>query len=606
MLLTADWMLGVARRPRAMMGSLLTRFRLNAPACPGVCLHNFFVSGDRDYISLRMGHVIAAAGLMLTAVASPAATLIYNVAGYTLDGPAASSFYALEYEDGLVTALYKDSAAAKASRARTRVNGKGLSLLPGLIDSHGHVTALGADFDAVNLRESLSEAEAVALVEAAAEPESDEWLVGRGWNEALWPSGELPGGQLLSVAVPDQPVALWRVQGDALWVNDEALSAAGIDESTTNPEGGLIVRDNEGAATGVLIGYATRLVTEAMPTPTLFKKRTYIMRALEHLASLGITSVHDAGVSALEMDAYESLLADGELPIRVYAMLSMADKDIGRKLELGAWEDEARSFTARSVMIWVDGSLGLRRAALHADYSDASGTSGALRQDEDTLSELMLASLNLGFQVNVGARGDRAATLALDNFEALSVDKESRLRRHRIEHASLLKTADIGRSRDLGVVASVLPSRASAESGVVEARLGRSRLERAYPLNELLDKGVRLAGGSGFPAEHASPFHGLHAAVTGTGRDGQPFAGWTPKDQFTREQALALYTTGAAYASHAEDFVGRLSPGYAADFILVRDDFFKVPARNIWSNKVIATVVAGQVIYADDSSPLKN
>ncbi|MEO0437020.1 MAG: amidohydrolase [Pseudomonadota bacterium] len=543
--------------------------------------------------------------LFFVAATSSASTLIYNVRGYTLEGDALVQFYALEYDRNLVTARYATEEAAKKSTAQSRVNGRGLVLLPGLIDAHGHVAALGVALDSADLTGAQSEEEAAERLREIKVTSKKSWVFGGGWNQTLWDGGEFPNRNSLDRVIADQPVVLTRVDHHALWVNSRALEVAGITNETPDPVGGVIVRDEHGVATGVLIDNAMNLVDAAAPKPTLLSKRREITRSARYLASIGITAVHDAGATAVELDAYESLLSDGELPIRVYAMLRMADPDMQRKFELGPWEDEERMYSARSVKIYTDGALGSRGAALLEEYSDDPGNRGYLLNEEADLAELMLNALNQGYQLNVHAIGDRANTLVLDKFEALNQDSESRLRRHRIEHAQVLQLSDINRFRDLGIIASIQPTHATSDKNMAGDRLGEARLEGAYLWKTLLEAGARLAGGSDFPVEPPNPFYGLHAAVTREDRNGDPLGGWRPDERLSRKEALSLFTTDAAYAGHAEDFLGQLSPGYAADFILVRDDYFEVPARNIWRNQVEATVVAGRLVFKTETSPIQ-
>ncbi|MFK7830135.1 MAG: amidohydrolase [Congregibacter sp.] len=533
--------------------------------------------------------------------ASPmASTLVYNVSGYTMNHGKRVSFVGLEYADGIVTRIHADKNTLKESRADVQVDGKGLSLLPGLIDAHGHVAGLGQTLASVDLTGSASEAEAVARVAALARSEPDnDWLLGAGWNQVLWPGGEFPDTELLDDAVADRPVVLSRVDRHAVWVNSRALKLAGITRDTADPAGGQIVRDAQGTPTGVLIDNAVRLVRAAMPAPTLASKRRELLRSMQHLVGLGMTGAHDAGATALEIDAYDSLLADGSFPMRIYAMLRMSDPAIALKLNHGPREPDNGMLTLRSVKISADGALGSRGAALLADYHDEPGNRGLLLVSEDQLGEQIRAAAEKGFQVNVHAIGDRANARVLDEFEALGNEALQRGLRHRVEHAQVLRPLDIARFQALDVIASVQPTHATSDKNMAGDRLGEARLEGAYAWQSLFKSGARLAGGSDFPVEPPNPFYGLHAAVTRQDRADKPAGGWRADEALSRNQALSLFTEDAAYAGHAEERLGRLLPGYAADFILVRDDFFTVPRERLWQNKVLATVVAGHLVYGE-------
>jgi predicted amidohydrolase YtcJ len=549
-------------------------------------------------------HARLAAALLVLPLQLWAATLIHNVQGYTMHHGDRLSFAALEYEDGVVTVLYEDEEAAATSTAKERIDAGGLTLLPGLIDAHGHVAGLGATLASVDLTGSDSEAEAALRVAAAAQDApADAWLFGAGWNQVLWAGGEFPNRASLDALIPDRPVALNRVDRHALWVNSRALALAGITAGTPDPAGGQIVRDAEGEPTGILIDNAMRLIADALPEATVASKKQDLSRAMEYLVSLGMTGAHDAGSTALEVDAYDSRLADGDFPMRIYSMLRMADPLIEETLAAGPRELSNDRFVVRSVKISADGALGSRGAALFEDYSDDPGNKGLLLLPDEVLSAQIRRSAALGFQVNVHAIGDLANAKVLDEFEQLNTEPAQRTLRHRVEHAQILRPQDIERFAALDVIASVQPTHATSDKNMAGDRLGEERLEGAYAWQTLFESGAKLAGGSDFPVEPPNPFFGLHAAVTRQDRDGEPPGGWRVGEALSRDKALSLFTEDAAYSAHAEEKVGRLLPGYAADFILVRDDYFTVPREQIWQNKVLLTVVAGEPVYRAAKAP---
>jgi predicted amidohydrolase YtcJ len=530
--------------------------------------------------------------------AAQAATLVHNVRGYTMNDGERVEFAALEYEDGVITAVYADAVSAGASTAEERIDGGGATLLPGLIDAHGHVAGMGEALASVDLTGTTSEAEAARRVaERAASEDSDGWLIGGGWNQVLWDSGEFPTTASLDAVVPDRPVVLRRVDGHAVWVNSLALKYAGIGPETADPQGGLIQRDANGKATGVLVDRAMRYVANVMPADTVEQHRKAIVRAMDHLVSLGLTGVHDAGASDAMMQAYESLLEEDALPMRIYVMLSTGDRTNDARLEAGPKVYPGGRLAARSVKVFADGALGSRGAALIEDYSDEPGSRGLLLQTDAELRSTMQDAAAKGFQVNVHAIGDLANRRVLDEFERINRDPAQRALRHRVEHAQILTLEDLARFAPLDVIASMQPTHATSDKNMAGDRLGEERLAGAYAWQALLDTGARLAGGSDFPVEPPNPFYGLHAAVTRQDREGEPPRGWRPDEALTREQALSLFTEDAAYAGHAEERIGRLAPGYAADYILVSDDYFTVPPDRIWQLEVLRTVVGGEVVF---------
>lgn len=528
-----------------------------------------------------------------------AATLVHNVQGYTMHNGERVTFAGIEYEAGVVTAIYDDEDAASLSTAEERIDGGGLTLLPGLIDAHGHVAGLGSTLASVDLTGSESEGAAVARLEDAATGEGDEWVFGAGWNQVLWASGDFPTRQSLDAVFADRPVVLNRVDRHAVWVNSKALALAGISSATPDRAGGQIVRDATGEPTGILIDNAVRLIAKALPAATVASKKRDLSRAMQYLASLGMTGAHDAGSTALEIDAYDALLADDKFPIRIYSMLRMADPLITEKWAAGPRIASSDLLILRSVKISADGALGSRGAALFEDYADDPGNKGLLLLSNEELSTQIRRSAELGYQVNVHAIGDLANAKVLDEFASLNVSPQQRALRHRIEHAQILRPADISRFAELDVIASIQPTHATSDKNMAGDRLGEKRLAGAYAWQSLFQSGAKLAGGSDFPVERPNPFFGLHAAVTRQDRDGKPPGGWRTGEALSRNKALSLFTEDAAYAGHMESQVGRLLPGYAADFILLANNFFTAPREDLWKNKVHATVVGGKVVYGE-------
>jgi len=540
---------------------------------------------------------LLAAGL--AAMPATAATLIHNIAGYTMNGSELVTFSALEFDEGKVTRLYASEADAQQSTAIERLDGKGMTLLPGLIDAHGHVSSHGRALASVDLVGVGSESAAVTRVVdfIAAEPTKKTWVQGRGWNQVLWPSKEFPSRQSLDAVSGDAAVVLGRVDGHAVWVNTRALALAGITDDTPDPAGGQIIRDSQGKATGVLIDNAMAMVFSVMPVDTDEQIADYQARALRDLAANGLTSVHDAGITAKEVRGFRSLVKAGDMPVRVYAMLDVLDPANDADLKAGPSEDEAKLLVVRSVKISADGALGSRGAALFEDYSDKPGHKGLLLLTDEELKHHMSRAVAAGYQVNTHAIGDLANDRVLANYEMLNEQETSRALRHRVEHAQILRPKDVSRFVAADVVASIQPTHATSDKNMAGDRLGEKRLEAAYAWSTLLDSGAQLAGGSDFPVESVNPFYGLHAAVTRQSHDNQPDGGWFPGQKLSRAASLSLFTQDAAFAAHQEQVIGRLMPGYYADFILVSENYFEQPAEDIWKNRVQATYVAGQRVF---------
>jgi predicted amidohydrolase YtcJ len=527
-----------------------------------------------------------------------AATLIHNINGYTLNEGRLQQFSGLEFEGEKITALYASEQDTAGSSAEQRVNGHGATLLPGLIDAHGHVGGYGKALATVQLEAARSEQDATERVARFSDSTQAGWVLGRGWNQVLWPGKQFPSRKSLDTISADRPIALIRVDGHALWVNSKALEMAGINASTPDPEGGQIIRDANGDPTGILVDNAMNAVKDAIPDDTEEQIASYLHAALTKLASFGLTGTHDARVDARSVRAYQSLASQNRLPIRVYGMLDVLDPDNDSYLERGTMVDASHMLDIRSVKISADGALGSRGAALFDAYSDSPGHKGLLLLSDKELEHHISRAMAAGYQVNTHAIGDLANARVLDFYEKL-IDKYSAGDlRHRVEHAQVLRSQDVPRFVELDVIASIQPTHATSDKNMAGDRLGQRRLAGAYAWKTLLDSGAKLAGGSDFPVEHPNPFFGLYSAVSRQGQDGEPDGGWLPKQKLDRREALYLFTEGAAYAAHHESILGRLAPGYFADFILIEGDYFAMPESEIWRTRVLQTWVAGKRVYS--------
>ena len=545
-----------------------------------------------------MKRFIAACLCATLSATATGATLIHNINGYTLSDGDLQRFTAIEFEGEKINALYADDQALPKNNTSKRIDGKGATLLPGLIDAHGHVGGYGEALSAARLVGAESQSSAAEKVAAFAATSDSPWIFGRGWNQVLWPDRQFPSKQSLDEVSTLRPIALDRIDGHALWVNSKALELAGIDASTPDPEGGQILRDSAGQPTGVLVDNAMNAVKAVFPKVTDERKAAYLRTALSRLASFGLTSTHDARVDAQTVRAYQLLATDQDLPIRVYGMLDVLDPKNDPYLQKGPIIDSRHMLDIRSVKISADGALGSRGAALAADYSDQPGQKGLLLLSDQTLKHHISRAMAAGYQVNTHAIGDLANTRVLDFYESLIKEHDSAALRHRVEHSQILRVEDIPRFKQMGVIASIQPTHATSDKNMAGNRLGEQRLVGAYAWKSLLKAGTKMAGGSDFPVEHPNPFYGLHAAVTRQSQDDKPVGGWLPEQKISREQALSLFTEGAAYAAHQETVIGRLAPGYYADFILVEQDYFAMPEKAIWESKVLETWVAGKRVYA--------
>ena len=544
--------------------------------------------------ALRLALIVSL--FLSAAMTARAETVLHNVVGYTPTQAGIREFSVLVWSDaGKVVAMGNDALATDYPDAE-HVDGLGRHVLPGLTDAHAHVYGLGFLAISLDLSGSASLPEAVRRIAEYSESKRHlSWIQGRGWNQVLWPVKKFPTAADIDSVVTDRPVWLRRIDGHAGWANSRAMAIAGIDDDTPDPIGGKIMRDTSGKATGMLVDKAMNLVTSHLPAPDKDDIRGAYLKATQYLLSLGLTGVHDAGIGIRQAEVYMSMADDGELEMRVYAMLSDAGANLdavgapingygGDKLDIAA------------VKLYADGALGSRGAALIEPYSDDVENRGLAFWSASDLYAFTKKANYLGFQVGIHAIGDLGNRLALDAFEKAQGGKPSPLR-NRVEHAQVIALDDIPRFAKLGVIASMQPVHATSDMNMAEDRIGPERIKGGYAWRRLIDSGAILASGSDFPVERPNPWHGLYAAVTRQNRDGEPAGGWYADQALSRAEALYSFTLAAAYAAHAEDRLGSLETGKWADFIVVDRDYFEIPASEIDDIQVLETWVGGRRVY---------
>ena len=476
----------------------------------------------------------------------------------------------------------------------------GRTVLPGFIDAHTHLTGLGDQLRILDLVGTRSFERIIDLVsERAAAVPAGRWIEGRGWDQNDWSDTRLPEHGALSEAVPDNPVALRRVDGHALMVNARALEIAGITRDTPDPEGGRIVRDPEtGEATGVLVDRAMGLVSRHIPKRSRAERIEAIELAIEEALRWGVTSIHDAGVGAETIELYKELARDGRYRLRNYVMVRADDETLARFFksgpEVGLYDDH---LTIRSIKITIDGALGSRGAALLEPYSDEPGRTGLVTTPPERVRRVAVEALKSGFQLNVHAIGDRGNRLALDAFESALEEVPVADHRFRIEHAQVLHRQDIPRFAELDVIPSMQQTHQMSDMYWAIDRLGWTRARGAYAWRSLLDTGVTIPAGTDFPVEPVNPFRTFLAAITRADEEGWPSGGWFPGQAMTRAEALKSMTIWAAYAAFEEGVKGSITAGKLADFVVLSQDIMSVAPDRIMDTRVEMTIVGGAVVY---------
>lgn len=525
-----------------------------------------------------------------------------------VDAPIAASGWqpdasAIAINDGAILYVGNDGEALAYQGDDTRViDLAGASVLPGLVDSHSHVFELGAKLEAVDLTDVATEAEAVALVaERAKTLPKGEWIFGAGWDEGAW-ANRYPDKELLSRAVPDNPVVLDSLHGFAAWINQAALDAGEISAESTVPTGGEMRLGSDGRPNGLFLNRATEMVDAILPATAPETVTRQLLTGLNRMAEDGYVTIHEAGADAKGMAALEQLEADDRLPIRVFPMLSLRDESLIREwIKRGPDQDSDSMLVTRSVKAYYDGALGSRGARLIEDYADKPGHQGVSGDGYGFDRELNAAAMKAGFQVGIHAIGDAGNREALDILEATFAQyPDARRNRHRIEHAQVIAPTDLPRFAELGVIASMEPPHAVEDKTWAEDRLGPERIRGAYAWRSLREHGARLTFNADNPGSDHDIFYGLHAATTRRDKALDPDGGWYPEERLTIEEAIRAYTNWSAYAAFREDDTGVLKLGHWADITVMDIDPFVAAQRapaTLLDGKILMTIVGGKIVY---------
>ena len=481
------------------------------------------------------------------------------------------------------------------------------TVVPGLIDAHGHLPNLGLFLQRADLTGTASKAEILDRLKAFEKQlQPGQWLLGRGWDQNDWAVKEFPTAADLDAAFPDRPVWIERIDGHAYWANGAALKASPRKlDGDWQPDGGQILRDAKGQPTGIFVDNAIGLIESQVPALDDAQTERMLAAATQYAVARGLTGVHDAGVSLQQLKAFQRLADKGQLPMRVYAMADGDAAAFDWVCKNGLYHHAGGRLDMRSLKLYADGALGRRGAAMIEDYSDQHGHKGLMVTSADELERLTRKARGCGMQVGTHAIGDAGNRVVLDTYQkVLGGDATKTDHRWRIEHAQVVAVSDIPRFGAMHVIASMQPTHATSDMPWAEDRVGPERIAGAYAWRQMLEHGARLALGSDFPVESVDPRLGLHAAVTRTDLDGHPPGGWRPQEKLTRAEALRGFTLDAAYAGFAEKAVGSLEVGKRADFVVLGADPLAedVPLATL---PVRATYVDGQAVYtaADAARP---
>lgn len=541
------------------------------------------------------------AALLATVAATPALAdqLVDNVDGVRIDeNGRIDRFEALWIDDDGRIRQVLDRGDKRPAKVQYRLDGKGRVMIPGLIDAHLHVMGLGLSALTLDLSDTTSLDQALAKIAAFARDNPQRpWIIGRGWNQEKWGLGRFPTAADLDKVVADRPVWLERVDGHAGWANSAAMRAAGVKPGVANPPGGRVERIGKSMIpSGVFVDGASALVEKAVPPPRPADRDNALTEAQKILHRFGITAVADMGTTIEDWQAFRRAGDEGRLTLRIMSYAAGPD---AMTLIGGAgptpWLYQHK-LRLNGVKLYLDGALGSRGAWLKQPYADDPGNTGLpLMTPSQFRNTLVRAGLG-NFQVAVHAIGDAADAEVLNAIAEVS-DSFKGDRRWRVEHAQIVDPADLGKFGQHGIIASMQPVHQTSDRLMAEARLGPARLTGAYAWKSIAATGAPLAFGSDAPVESPDPFAGLAAAFTRTDAKGEPFGGWRPEERVTREQALAGFTSGAAYAGFAEKRFGRLVAGELADFVLIDRDPLIASADEVRATRVFETWVGGKRVF---------
>ena len=530
----------------------------------------------------------------------PAATLIItNAAVYTVDKqhPTAEAVAVI---DSRIVAVGSNAEIDSWRGPQTKViNAGGKLVLPGFNDAHVHFLQGGAQLDQVNLTDAASPEEfARRIGRQVKKTPKGEWVLGGRWDETKWAKPELPTKELVDPVTGETPIFVERYDGHEALANSAAMKLAGVDAKTPDVPGGIIMRDASGNPTGIFKDAAQELIYKVIPPMSHEQRLRAVRRALEHAASLGVTSVQHMNPEFADVAAYSELAEKGELSTRMYAVpMEMQWQEQAKVGIRRAWGSSFLRLGA--VKGYADGSLGSRTAYMFEPFADDPGNRGLLSDEmhpPSAMRERLMHADAAGLQLRVHAIGDRAISMILDIFSDIEKEHGYHDQRFTIEHAQHMAQKDFERFAQLHVIASMQPYHAIDDGRWAGKRLGHQRSRYSYAWRSFLDHGVTLAFGTDWPVAPLNPMLAIYAAVTRATLDGRNPDGWVPEEKITVPEAVEAYTMGSAYAEFQEHEKGSVTPGKLADIVVLSDDIFHIKPEAIRNVKVETTIVGGKAV----------
>jgi len=543
-------------------------------------------------------------------IVEPADIIVVHGRVYTED-PKQPWAQAVAIYRGKIVAVGDDAVIERMRGMGTKViNAGGKLVLPGFVDCHIHFIDGSFSLGRVNLEGAKDPSEIQKwLREYAAEHPGDDWILGRGWNYAMFGPEALPHKKYLDELFPNRPVFLEGYDGHTYWANSKALAMAGIVRETADPPNGAIVRDPKtGEATGALKEAAQELVAKIVPKPTRADQLLALRAGMKWANAHGVTRVHSAGGDFEVLDLFDEMRHRGDLTVRMYVAYFLNPPEL-RPQDIRAIEHARKKYhddwiDAGAVKFMVDGVIESHTAAMLEPYSDDPSLQGKLFWEPDKYKSAVAELDKRGLQLFTHAIGDYGVRTALDAYEEAEARNHKRDRRPRIEHIETITTSDIPRFGKLGVIASMQPLHSYPDADTLDVwarNAGPDRASRAWAWKSIADAGGRLAFGSDWPVVTLNPWEGVQTAVTRQTSEGEPEAGFVPEQRLTVAQVIEGYTLGAAFAGRREKLEGSLEVGKLADLIILWQNIFDVEPRKIGATKVVTTIVGGRIVYQADT-----
>ncbi len=516
--------------------------------------------------------------------------IIYNAKIYTVNDKFDIA-EAMAIKDGKILAVGNSAEIRKQFSGKEEIDAAGKAIYPGFIDAHAHFYGYGQSLQSIDLRGTKSWDEVISRLKEFAKTHPDGWLTGRGWDQNDWDNKQFPNKEKLDELFPNREVLLTRVDGHAAIANQSALNAAGITKSFTLTGGDIVEKD--GKLTGLLIDNAVGLVSSKIPSPNEAQARKIFLDAEKNCFAVGLTTIDDCGLDYSDVDLIEKMHKDNSLKMRLYVMLSDAERNYDYLIKRGAIKTDR--LNVRSFKVYSDGALGSRGACLLHPYSDMPDKSGFLLSDIKHFEEVAKKIYANNFQMCTHAIGDSANRSILKIYNAVLGEKNDK--RWRIEHAQIVAPEDFKLFGKSSIVPSVQPTHATSDMYWAKDRLGETRIKGAYAYKQLLDQNGWIPLGTDFPVEEINPMFTFFAATARKDSKDFPKDGFQMENALTAEEALRGMTIWAAKANFEEKEKGSLEVGKFADFVMMENDIMKGNAQQILTNKVLKTYLNGEKVY---------